>query len=59
MASPQVANLATKILVVNPSLKPADVIAIIRATADKTPDGRRNLINPAKAVAVAMQRKAA
>jgi subtilisin family serine protease len=53
MASPQVANLAAKILAVNPKLKPPQVIAIIRDTAEKTPDGRRTLINPKKAVAVA------
>src|SRR5204862_474638 len=35
MASPQVANLAGKILAVNPSLKPKDVIALIRDTAEK------------------------
>ena len=29
------------------------VIALIRDTADKTPDGRRTLINPKKAVAAA------
>jgi subtilisin family serine protease len=53
MASPQVANLAAKILAVNPKLRPPQVIAIIRDTADKTPDGRRHLINPKKAVAAA------
>jgi cell division protein ZapA (FtsZ GTPase activity inhibitor) len=53
MSSPQVANLAAKILAVNPKLKPAEVIAIIRDTADKTADGRRVLVNPAKAVATA------
>jgi subtilisin family serine protease len=53
MASPQVANLAAKILAVNPKLAPAQVIALIRDTADKTPDGRRTLINPKKAVAAA------
>ncbi len=53
MSSPQVANLAAKILAVNPKLKPAEVIAIIRDTADKTADGRRVLVNPAKAVAAA------
>ena len=37
MASPQVANLAAKMLAVNPKLTPAEVIAIIRDTADKTP----------------------
>ena len=51
MASPNVANLAAKLLAAKPSLKPTDVIAIIRETADKTADGRRILINPAKAMA--------
>ena len=53
MASPQVANLAGKMLAVNPKLKPEQVIAIIITTSDKTPDGRRTLINPVKAVAAA------
>ncbi|HSC24409.1 MAG TPA: S8 family serine peptidase [Casimicrobiaceae bacterium] len=53
MASPQVANLAAKILAVNPKLTPPQVIAIIRDTAEKTPDGRRHLIDPRKAVAAA------
>ena len=53
MASPQVANLAAKILAVNPGLKPTEVIAIIRDTADTTVDGRRHLINPKKALAKA------
>jgi subtilisin family serine protease len=51
MASPNVANLAAKMLARKPSLKPTEVIAIIRATADKTSDGRRTLINPQKAMA--------
>ncbi len=59
MASPQVANLAGKMLAVNPRLKPVQVIAIIVSTADKTPDGRRTLVNPAKAVEAARQRKGA
>ena len=50
MASPQVANLAAKILAVNPKLTPAQVIKLIRDTADKTPDGRRTLVNPKKAL---------
>ena len=53
MASPNVANLAAKILAVNPKLKPTEVIEIIKSTADKTADGRRNLINPTKAVEAA------
>jgi subtilisin family serine protease len=53
MASPNVANLAAKILVVNRKLTPPQVIDVIRKTAEKTPDGRRNLIDPKKAVALA------
>jgi hypothetical protein len=53
MASPQVANLAGKLLAVAPRLTPQQLIAMIRDTADRTPDGRRTLINPAKAVAAA------
>jgi hypothetical protein len=53
MASPQVANLAGKILAVNPKLKPADVIELIVSTAERTADGRRNLIHPKKALAAA------
>ncbi len=56
MAAPNVANLAAKILVVNPKLRPAEVIALIRDTADRTADGRRVLINPKKAVAAAEAR---
>jgi subtilisin family serine protease len=59
MSSPQVANLAAKILAVNPKLKPPEVIAIITQTAEKTSDGRRTLINPAKAVAAAQAKRAA
>ena len=53
MATPQVANLAAKMLVVNPKLSPPKVIAIIRETAEKTADGRRILVNPSKAMAAA------
>ena len=53
MASPQVANLAGKILAVDPELKPAEVIKIIVDTGERTADGRRNLINPKKALAEA------
>lgn len=53
VASPNVANLAAKMLAVNPRLTPVQVIEIIRTTADKTEDGRRFLINSSKAVAAA------
>jgi subtilisin family serine protease len=51
MASPQVTNLAAKLLAVKPSLKPAEVIEIMRKTADRSEDERRTLINPKKALA--------
>ncbi|MES3025970.1 MAG: S8 family serine peptidase [Pseudomonadota bacterium] len=51
MAAPNVANLAAKLLAVKPALTPVQVIAIIRETAETTADGRRILINPAKALA--------
>ncbi|HYE70309.1 MAG TPA: S8 family serine peptidase, partial [Aquabacterium sp.] len=43
MAAPQVANLAAKLLVVNPKLKPAELIDLIVKTAERSSDGRRNL----------------
>jgi subtilisin family serine protease len=55
--SPNVANLAAKIRAVNPKLKPTEVIALIRDTADRSADGRRVLINPKKAVASAEAKK--
>lgn len=53
MASPQVANLAAKLLAVQPSLKPAEVIDLMRRTAERSEDGRRTLIHPARALAAA------
>jgi hypothetical protein len=53
MSAPQVANLAGKMLAVNPKLTPVELIAIIRQTAEKTADGRRILMHPAKALAAA------
>jgi hypothetical protein len=53
MAAPQVANLAGKMLAVNPRLKPAEMIDIIVKTSEKTADGRRVLVHPANAVAAA------
>ena len=53
MSSPQVTNLAAKILALNPALQPADVIRIMVETAEKTGDGRRTLVHPARALALA------
>jgi len=54
MASPQVANLAGKLLAVNPKLSTGELIRIIVETADRSADGRRNLVNPKKALAAAI-----
>jgi subtilisin family serine protease len=51
MASPQVANLAAKILAMKPGLTPPQVKAIILAGAEK--NGRVNLINPKKSMMIA------
>lgn len=58
MASPQVANLAAKMLAVNPKLTPPELAKTIVETAEKTADGRRVLIHPAKAVAAAQAARA-
>jgi subtilisin family serine protease len=55
MAAPQVANLAGKMLAVNPKLTPPQVIQIIVSTADKSADGRRTLLNPVNAMAKAIR----
>lgn len=51
MAAPQVANLAAKLLLVNPALQPPALIAAIVDTAERSADGRRNLVHPRKALA--------
>ena len=56
MAAPQVANLAAKLLAINPKLTPPQVIKVIVETAERTGDGRRNLIYPKRAVEVVVGR---
>ena len=51
MASPQVANLAAKLLAVNPKLKPTELIEFIVGTAERSADARRSLVDPKKALA--------
>ncbi|MDE2080812.1 MAG: S8 family serine peptidase [Burkholderiales bacterium] len=53
MASPQVANLAAKILALKPAMTPPEVIRLIVETADTSADGRRHLINPKQALTLA------
>ena len=53
MAAPQVANLAAKLLAVNPSLTPAALVGLITGTAERSADGRRVLMHPKNALAAA------
>ncbi len=46
MASPNVSNLAAKLLAVNPDLSIGQVVSLITLAADRSEDGRINLINP-------------
>ena len=55
MATPNVANLAAKLIALKPDLKTAEVIEILQKTADASPDGRLHLINPKAAVAYVKQ----
>jgi subtilisin family serine protease len=56
MASPNVANLAAKLIALQPSLTPAQTLAIMEKTADPSPDGRLHVINPKAAVALLKQK---
>ena len=53
MAAPQVANLAAKLLAVNPTLTPVTLIALMTGSAERSADGRRILMNPKNALAAA------
>jgi PAS domain-containing protein len=50
MAAPQVTNLAAKLLTIDPSLSPTQLIALIRNGSDTSADGRRHLMNPNRSV---------
>jgi subtilisin family serine protease len=52
MASPNAANLAAKLIALDPKLTPVQVIALIQKGATTTPDGRRHLIDPKASVAL-------
>ena len=59
MASPNVVNLAAKLIALDQSLTPEETIALIKQGADKSEDGRRNLINPKATIALLKERKMA
>jgi subtilisin family serine protease len=52
MAAPQVANLAAKLLALDPTLRPDQLVALIKASADRSADGRIRNIHPKRAVAM-------
>ena len=52
MASPNVVNLAAKLIALDPSLTPEQTIDLIKRGADRSSDGRRRLINPKATVAL-------
>ena len=52
MAAPAVTNLAAKLFALDPTLTPGQAIALIRAGATASPDGRRHLIDPKQSIAL-------
>lgn len=50
MAAPNVVNLAAKLLALNPKLTVAEVVGLIKAGVETSPDGRIRLINPKKSL---------
>jgi subtilisin family serine protease len=55
MASPNVVNLAAKLLALDPSLTPERVIALIKEGATTSDDGRRHLIDERRSVTLLQQ----
>jgi subtilisin family serine protease len=52
MAAPNVVNLAAKLFALDPSLTPAQVVALIKGGATTTTDGRRHLIDENRSIAL-------
>jgi subtilisin family serine protease len=52
MASPNVVNLAAKLIALDPTLTPEKTIALMEKGADTSPDGRLHLINPKATIAL-------
>lgn len=50
MAAPNVANLAAKLLAVEPSLSVGQLIHFIQLGAERSPDGRINLVHPGRSL---------
>jgi len=52
MAAPNVTNLAAKLLALDPSLTTQEVVEIIEGGAERSDDGRINLINPRRSLGI-------
>ena len=52
MASPNVANLAAKLIAIDPKLRPEQTLDVMEKTATASANGRLHLINPKAAVAM-------
>jgi hypothetical protein len=52
MSAPNAANLAAKLIALDPSLTPEQTIDLMKRGSDRSPDGRINLINPKATVAL-------
>jgi subtilisin family serine protease len=59
MASPNVANLAAKLIALDPKLTPGQTIALIEKGATPSTDGRLHLIDPKASVALLEQQQQA
>jgi hypothetical protein len=57
MAAPNVANLAGKLLALDPDLDVATLTALIMDGTERSADGRINLINPQRSFELMQARK--
>jgi subtilisin family serine protease len=57
MSSPNVVNLAAKLLALDPALRPADTIRLIEAGSTLSADKRRPLIDPKRTLALLRARR--
>jgi subtilisin family serine protease len=58
MASPNVVNLAAKLIALDPKLTPEQTIALMKQGATPSADGRMHLIDPKATIALLKQQQA-
>ena len=56
MAAPNVTNLAAKLIALDSSLKPPEVVELIREASEPSADGRFRLINPKRSFELLQKR---